>query len=362
MTKLPIVDNSVLKYLYMNVPGITSPMIYVGMLFSSFCWHVEDHYLYAINYLHYGAKKTWYCIPGSAAQKFEKFMRDRFPGLFQLNPRLLECLITMVSPSLLREHDIPVYRMIHEPGTFIVTFPRAYHAGFNHGFNLAESTNFAPGDWLPWGHLCYERYYSRSRPSAFSQDQMILTILQQVMTHFNTNTQQVVTQGCIDALEKELVLRQSLLQTKQVAKTFDMPNTKKNPHLSRRAAMRDNMVCCLCHQDCYMSAVICCACFDRSKRVAAKSDHAFVSPVTNFRRATMAGEEEVEEDGSSGVSAQPTNFLCLRCALDRSEEAQTASMCTHKNRDKLCLLIRFTEERLQELLEIGRASCRERVM
>lgn len=32
-------------YIYL-FQGVTDPMLYIGMLFSMFAWHVEDHYLY----------------------------------------------------------------------------------------------------------------------------------------------------------------------------------------------------------------------------------------------------------------------------------------------------------------------------
>jgi len=53
-------QGSPLRFLGQAISGITIPMIYVGMCFSSFCWHNEDNYLYSINYLHQGAPKSWY--------------------------------------------------------------------------------------------------------------------------------------------------------------------------------------------------------------------------------------------------------------------------------------------------------------
>ena len=42
-------------------------------------------------------------------------------------------------------------QIVHRAGEFMITFPRGYHAGFNHGYNCAESTNFASMRWIDIG-------------------------------------------------------------------------------------------------------------------------------------------------------------------------------------------------------------------
>lgn len=124
------------------------PWIYVGMCFSSFCWHTEDHWSYSINYLHWGEPKTWYGIPGDCAERFENVVQQIAPELFEAHPDLLHHLVTIVNPNVLMSKGVPVVRTNQEAGEFIVTFPRSYHAGFNQGYNLAEAVNFATADWV----------------------------------------------------------------------------------------------------------------------------------------------------------------------------------------------------------------------
>lgn len=40
----------------------------------------------------------------------------------------------------------------------MITFPYGYHAGFNHGFNCAESTNFATRRWVEYGKRASQCY------------------------------------------------------------------------------------------------------------------------------------------------------------------------------------------------------------
>lgn len=148
LNNLPLLEESVLRYINADISGMKVPWMYVGMCFATFCWHNEDHWSYSTNYLHWGEPKTWYGVPGSYAETFEATMRKAAPELFQSQPDLLHQLVTIMNPNILMNAGVPVYRTDQNAGEFIITFPRAYHAGFNQGYNFAEAVNFAPADWV----------------------------------------------------------------------------------------------------------------------------------------------------------------------------------------------------------------------
>lgn len=82
--------------------------------------------------------------------------------------------MTQLSPSVLKSEGVPVYRVIQKSGEFVLTFPRAYHSGFNCGFNCAEAVNVAPMDWLPHGQCAVELYSEQARKTSLSHDKLLL--------------------------------------------------------------------------------------------------------------------------------------------------------------------------------------------
>ncbi|KAL7191779.1 hypothetical protein ACSBR2_023786 [Camellia fascicularis] len=142
---------SLLRFMKEEIPGVTSPMVYVAMMFSWFAWHVEDHDLHSLNYLHTGAGKTWYGVPKEAAVAFEEVIRVHGYG-GEINPLVTFATLgkktTVMSPEVLISAGVPCCRLVQNAGEFVVTFPRAYHSGFSHGFNIGEAANIATPEWL----------------------------------------------------------------------------------------------------------------------------------------------------------------------------------------------------------------------
>ena len=89
--------------------------------------------------VHWGETKTWYSIPGSDAEKFEAAIKKEAPDLVEAQPDLLFQLVTLMNPQRIQDAGVNVFACNQRAGEFVVTFPKAYHAGFNHGVCLSTS-------------------------------------------------------------------------------------------------------------------------------------------------------------------------------------------------------------------------------
>lgn len=147
VSKLP----NVLDHMDEKVPGVNQSYLYAGLWKASFTWHLEDQDLYSINYIHFGAPKQWYSVPQSDHKKFFEFMEEKFPTEASKCKEFLRHKMFTISPKVLKDNGIKCNKIVHNEHEFMITYPFGYHAGFNYGYNLAESVNFALEDWLEIG-------------------------------------------------------------------------------------------------------------------------------------------------------------------------------------------------------------------
>ncbi|KAI0259156.1 JmjC domain, hydroxylase-domain-containing protein [Gloeopeniophorella convolvens] len=133
-----------------GLPGVNTPYLYFGMWRATFAWHVEDMDLFSINYIHFGAGKFWYAVPQTRASALEQAMRGHFPEPSRC-PQFLRHKSYLASPMTLAKTSCRPNTLVQHAGEFVITYPRGYHAGFNLGFNCAESVNFALDSWIELG-------------------------------------------------------------------------------------------------------------------------------------------------------------------------------------------------------------------
>ncbi|KAM9324218.1 lysine-specific demethylase 5C [Gastrophryne carolinensis] len=246
---MPVLEQSVLCHINADISGMKVPWLYVGMVFSAFCWHIEDHWSYSINYLHWGEPKTWYGVPSSAAEQLEEVMKKLTPELFESQPDLLHQLVTLMNPNTLMAHGVPVVRTNQCAGEFVITFPRAYHSGFNQGYNFAEAVNFCTADWLPAGRRCIEHYRRLRRYCVFSHEELICKMAASP-DRLDLTLAAAVHKEMLLLVQEERRLRKALMErgiTEAEREAFELlPD--------------DERQCQKCKTTCFLSALACYDC------------------------------------------------------------------------------------------------------
>ncbi|XP_042434011.1 lysine-specific demethylase JMJ706-like isoform X2 [Zingiber officinale] len=260
LKKIACLSKSILRHLVKPVPGVTDPMLYIGMLFSMFAWHVEDHYLYSISYHHCGASKTWYGIPGYAAADFEKVVQNHVYGSGILQGEredvafdLLLGKTTMFPPNILLEHNVPVYKAVQKPGEYIVTFPRAYHAGFSHGFNCGEAVNFAIGDWFPFGEMASQRYAVLNRMPLLPHEELLCG----EALFLSNKLSDLACKNGVPSIEESITQRKVKLSFVHLMRFQHRARWSLMKLGAQTCIKSDNVPCGICKRDCYVSHVIC---------------------------------------------------------------------------------------------------------
>ncbi|KAF6148542.1 hypothetical protein GIB67_042501 [Kingdonia uniflora] len=260
LSRLP---KSVLRLLGAAIPGVTDPMLYIGMLFSMFAWHVEDHYLYSINYHHCGASKTWYGIPGAAAIDFERVVREHVYTRNILSSKeedaafdVLLGKTTMFPPCILLDHKVPVYKAVQNPGEFVITFPRAYHAGFSHGFNCGEAVNFAIGDWFPLGAVARRRYALLNRVPLLPHEELLCKEAMLLAKSTSTSKLKVPEYSSTDLISHQCI-KVSFVNLMRFYHRARWSLMKSRACASVSSNAHGTVLCGLCKRDCYVAYIKC---------------------------------------------------------------------------------------------------------
>lgn len=257
---LPLDKESLFRHIKSDISGMTVPWLYVGMVFSTFCWHNEDHYAYSANYQHFGQTKTWYGIPAEDSDKFENAMREEVPELFEMQPDLLFQLVTLARPDKLRKAGVRVYALDQHAGEFVITFPQAYHAGFNHGFNFNEAVNFAPHDWEPFGQEGARRLRDYRKQPCFSHDELLITASSRELTIRTAKWLALALERMRDA---ELDARKHFLHGPDTEsgtsqeESYIGPRYEAEPELIDPGTEEDEVNCTYCKCYCYLSRYQC---------------------------------------------------------------------------------------------------------
>lgn len=162
-----------------DISGINIPWLYIGMKYSTFCWHYEDLMLNSINYSHWGNPKVWYCVPDYDREKFERAVKQKLSMVFEKDPNILLDIVTMISPTYLMQSGVKVYKTMQKPGEYVLTLPGSYHAGFSTGINIGEAVNFSTHSWLPYAEKCLAIYRkSKEKIPVFPLDWLLIKNIQ----------------------------------------------------------------------------------------------------------------------------------------------------------------------------------------
>ncbi|CAL5323518.1 unnamed protein product [Camellia sinensis] len=234
---LPHLPKSTLRLLETEIPGITNPVLYIGMLFSMFAWHVEDHYLYRHAAPEFEKVVQHYVYSGAILSTSGK------DGAFGV----LMDKTTMFPPNILLQQDAPVYKVVQLPGEFMITFPRSYHAGFSH-------VNFAIGNWFPLGAEATQRYALLRRMPIVPCEELLCKEAMLLSKSSNQEDSSFVDSASLHYVKVSFAC---LMRVHHYARWV---LKRLRATLSESPNSQETIFCSLCKRECYVAHVTCNCC------------------------------------------------------------------------------------------------------
>jgi hypothetical protein len=131
--------------------GIDSSWLLVGRAGTFFPLHIEDLAFLSLNFMHEGAAKLWV---GTTDRRILQVARETFltrdASLHGKNKcrGFISHKTCFLSPELMLDSSLPLFKAIQEPNDLIVTTPYGYHSGKNTGFSLCEAINCSSEEWI----------------------------------------------------------------------------------------------------------------------------------------------------------------------------------------------------------------------
>lgn len=92
-----------------EISGVHTPYTYFGAAHTAFPWHVEDMKFGALNFLHTGADKHWYCVSPQNYCKMQDALSHYASSTSTECPGFLNHKELIVNPKVLQKQGISVW-------------------------------------------------------------------------------------------------------------------------------------------------------------------------------------------------------------------------------------------------------------
>lgn len=143
-----------------KIVGIHTPFFYFGAAHTLFALHAEDYNAMSLNYHHFGADKIWRVVSPRCYHVVEDFVAARLLSVAaaatarngrRLPDRRCSQFVRHASIYLpgetLKAAGARSIQFRQRPGELVITWPLAYHEGYNEGLNINEACGYGHKSW-----------------------------------------------------------------------------------------------------------------------------------------------------------------------------------------------------------------------